>query len=1200
MRPPLRLAGLCLLVAGAGTLGFIGGASAQNCTTAPELCNLPVHSTTEQADLQVAIDVVLVGDGFTDAASFNSLASSAISQFRSATTGIYTRIPGIFNFHVVEVISATTDVADADLTDTALGMDVSGPFIRAHGGRANLAALNAPDVDVVVAIANAGSGRANANYNTQLASGGMVRLSRNVGVLTHELGHALIHLADEYVEAGLCAGTPSEPLMLTEANVTADASCYKFQGSTGAQCLVGARYCASGAYRSASGCFMRSNNGAACPACDHEIDEVLAQRRAQRDLAPPWVITSPIGSGGPVAGVLTFSAQAHDDFFTPIDFAFEVDGVFVGRVDASLGSAILSFDTTTLPDGAHTLVAIASDASGHAHASLARTFTTANATDTTPPAVAITSPAANAELSRTSGVVVEAGGGDIAEIRLSIDGLPVSVAMGSPSLYYSWDVSALAPGLHRLDAIAIDYSGNAATAAPLQVRTSTGAAPPSIYVMVHEPIDGSAIGSYFRLSWSAQGGVELGGGPNGGGSVDSALILDGVPVSPNPLGGVTGRGYDSTVIDARAWSNGPHQLRVRGTMGSVTQDSDPIIVVKAVPTTPSVFVRSPAASAMLRGVVPIDVVAIDDAPISRITVRFDGVSIGVVTGGGGSVSFDTRARPTGCGRIDAEALSTDGGRGVSSEVSVCIDNVAPRVAIGRPLDGALIPVGVLGVRVDLQEIGGSVERVTLSVDGTAAAETWETAGTSAALLINLGAGAHVLRATATDGAGNSGTSAPITVTAGTCTPAACDDQRACTTDRCASSGACVHAWAAGCCATATDCDDGDACTQDTCSGSTCTHAPIAGCCNHDLDCDDGNACTEDHCSGPGGTCAHASAGCCATPADCGDGDACTADLCIGGICAHDRTPGCCTLAADCDDSDPCTTDRCQGSACSHSAIAGCCRNAADCSDANGCTLDSCNAQHQCQSSAIPNCCVTDADCSTLNPCRAARCGLRGQCELTEIPGCCVIDVECDDQDECTEDRCAQNACVHSASGACCASDADCDDGDPCTAEACNAAQRCEVTARLCDAGIASDGGVPAEDAAAADGQALDSAAQDAVPESDARPLDDASTPDGTAATAVDAASDGDAAVGGADAAGEATARADAEPSADRVTGGPSMTGGVTGGGCACRSTEATPGAARWIWIGLLLLSLTRLVPPVARRRASDRDRDRDPDQDRWG
>ncbi|MCC7385275.1 MAG: hypothetical protein IT384_25730 [Deltaproteobacteria bacterium] len=1171
----MRPVGLWLLVAGAGTLGFIEQAGAQTCATAPELCNLTVHSTTEQADLGVAIDVVLVGDGFTDAASFNSLASSAISQFRSATTGIYTRVPGLFNFHVVEVISATTDVADADLTDTALGMDVSGPFIRAHGGRANLAALNAPDVDVVVALANAGSGRANANYNTQLASGGMVRLSQNVGVLTHELGHALIHLADEYVEAGLCAGTPSESLMLAEANVTTDASCYKFQEASGAQCLAGARYCASGAYRSASGCFMRSNNGAACPACDHEIDEVLAQRRTQRDLAPPWVITFPIGSGGPVAGVLTFSAQAHDDFFTPIDFAFEIDGVFVGRVDASPGGASLSFDTSTLPDGAHALIAIASDASGHAHASLARTFTTANTTDTTPPTVAITTPVANEQLSGTSGVVVQAGGGDIAELRLSIDGLPVSVEMGSPSLYYSWDVRALAPGLHRLDAIAIDYSGNAATAAPIQVRTSTGAAPSSIYVVVHEPIDGSAIGAYFRLSWSAQGGGgETGGGPNGGGAVASALILDGVLVSPNPLGGVTGRGYDSTIIDARTWSNGPHQLRVRGALGSVTQDSDPIIVVKMVPTIPSVFVRSPSANAALRGVVPIDVVAIDDAPINRITVRFDGVAIGVVTGGAGNVSFDTRARPMGCGRIDAEALSTDGGRAVSAEVSVCIDNVAPGVSIGRPLDGALIPVGALGVRVDLQETGSSVERVTLSVDGTAAAETWRTAGTSAALLINLGAGAHVLRATATDGAGNSGTSAPITVTAGTCSAAACDDRRACTTDRCASSGACVHAWTAGCCGTATDCDDGDACTQDSCGGTTCAHAPIAGCCNHDLDCDDGSACTEDHCSGPGGTCAHASAGCCATPADCGDGDACTVDLCVGGFCAHDRAPGCCTIAADCDDSDPCTTDRCQGSACSHSAVAGCCRNGADCSDANNCTLDTCNAQHQCQSSAIPNCCATDADCTTLNPCRATRCGLRGQCELTEVPGCCVIDVECDDQDECTEDRCAQNVCAHPASGACCTIDADCDDGDPCTAEACNARQRCEVTARLCDAGIASDGGVPAEDAAASDGSPLDAAAEDGSPGNDVQPSADASTLDGTAAP-VDASSDGDASVGGADAAAGATPRADAELLADRVTGGPSMTGGLSGGGCACRSTRGREGSSGSIWIGLVLLAALR-------------------------
>ncbi len=1018
-------------------------AEAQNCTSNPTLCNLAVQSTINQADLEVAIDVVLVGDGFTSASAFAPVAAGAISQFQGAAAGIYSRVPNLFNFHVVSVISTGTDVGNSSQTDTALGMIVSGPFITADMGRVNLAALNAPDVDVVITIANSGSGRANANYNSQLASGGSIRLSSNTGPITHEIGHAVFHLSDEYEESGLCSGTPSESLMLTEANATAEGTCYKWQGLAGASCIQGNRYCSTGAWRSASGCLMRSSGGAACPVCSHEIDEVLAERRTQSDLAPPWVITSRVGGTGSAAGQVSFVAQAHDDFFSPIDFAFLVDGSFIGEARSAFGSASLPYDTTRLSDGPHTLVAYASDALGHSRASLAQTFTVTNTTDTTAPTLAINSPAQNAVLSGTAFVSVSATGqnSDISEIRLFLDALPVAVAVGTSSLFYRFDTTLVALGAHQLTATAVDYAQNTGSATPVNVVTSTGSAqPPQLAPMITEPNDGDTVGPVVFFQWTVGEGVAQGGsGPGGGGgpAPTSALLLDNVLVTPNPLAGVPAGFQQEVILDASAWALGPHQLRVRATLGALVADSPPVLVVRGNPTTPVVYFRGPPPGTTQRGTVSIPLIASDNAPITSIAVFADGTAIGTISGPSGAVSFNTTARPPGCVTLTAEALSSDGGRAQATPRSLCFDNVAPTASIGSPHNGDSLPPGMIAVRVDYEEVGSGIADVELLVDGTSAMHTSDGNGRSSGLFTTLTSGTHVLTAVVTDRAGNRVTTAPVSISIGACTAQSCDDQDSCTVDRCAVTGVCVHARTGACCTIAADCNDGDSCTTESCNLGVCGHAPVAGCCNHDFDCADADSCTQDQCSGPGGTCSHPAAGCCTVPADCNDGNTCTADSCIGGACAHDRTPGCCSGPADCDDGNACTADSCSGGTCTHSAVANCCRTGADCSDGNNCTFDLCDAQHQCQNPPIQGCCAVAADCATANPCSQPVCGPRGQCANTTIAGCCNFDFECTDAQSCTDDSCVSNVCAHPVSPLCCQGPADCGDNDPCTADLCS-------------------------------------------------------------------------------------------------------------------------------------------------------------------
>jgi len=1135
-----------------------------NCTNNPGLCNLTVHSTIAQADLDVAIDIVLIGDGFLDVASWTVAADDAIARLLSGAAGYTTRVPGLINIHVVDVLSTTNQVGNADLTDTALGMNVSGSFINADASRVNLAALNAPDVDVVVTIANSGSGRANANYNTQLATGGVARLSRDVSPINHELGHALFHLADEYIEAGLCSGTPSEVSLILEANVTTDPACFKFADAPGAGCVEGGKYCGTGVFRSASGCMMRSSGGAPCPACDHEIADVLRERRSGRDLANPWMVAQ---APAIATGMIDLFGRVHDDFFAGTVTTFEIDGTFVGT-----GSAFgqLRFDSTTLSDGPHSLVALGADLAGHTAASAPVTFTVDNALDTTAPVITIASPAAGALVSGRVGISVTSAANtrDITRIVVSIDGVPTAIAIDAANLFTQW----LAPtsGSHRIDAVAVDRSGNVGLATAVTVTATTPRAPTRpVEVEIEAPRDGTAIGPYFALRWRGGEGEQAGGPISGGGAGSSTfdLVLDGALSGP--------LGASPRVIDASAWALGPHQLRVQMTTTTTVVVSAPVFVVRTAPTAPLVLISQPAGGAWLRGTVAVEVVAADDAPLASVSLTYDGAPIGSTTTVPGSIAWNTTLQMRGCGQLEAEVLSTDGGRARSPRVFVCVDNEAPVVTIIRPRAGEQVPLGAVGVLAQVTDFGPLIE---LRVDGVVRYTGGFFNAPTAALLADLTAGAHVLEVVATDQAGNVGTSPPVTITVvPACTAQSCDDGNTCTSDRCAPSGACLHIGTPGCCAGPADCDDGDRCSSDTCSNGMCQHGAIAGCCNQGFDCADQDACTQDLCVT--GACMHPSAGCCAMASDCDDGVACTTDSCLGTNCAHDWVPGCCSVAADCDDGDACTANACMGGLCTSAPIAGCCRDATPCGDMDRCTSDICNAAHVCENVAIDGCCTDNADCTTLNPCATAVCGMRGQCEASAVAGCCNFDFECGDGVACTDDACAGNACRSVVSPICCSVPADCDDNDACTAEVCLASSRCSHTAiaGCCHVDGDCDDGDQCTREICGVGNVCQVASSTGCPDAgvaDAAVDDDASVVIGDDAAVgldVDPRADAAIAVPGADAAVVVPgADAAAVAIADAAAAGPPV---EISGSCGCTSTdEGVPPGMLLLLVGFVVLS----------------------------
>jgi len=98
---------------------------------------------------------------------------------------------------------------------------------------------------------------------------------------------------------------------------------------------------------------------------------------------------------------------------------------------------------------------------------------TAASTDTTPPAVAITSPAASATVSSTTTVSATASDNvGVVGVQFLLDGAPLGAEDASATYAVSWDTSSAVDGVHTLTARARDVVGNTATSTPVNVTVS--------------------------------------------------------------------------------------------------------------------------------------------------------------------------------------------------------------------------------------------------------------------------------------------------------------------------------------------------------------------------------------------------------------------------------------------------------------------------------------------------------------------------------------------------------------------------------------------------------------------------------------------------------------------------------------------------------------------------------------------------------
>jgi thermitase len=190
--------------------------------------------------------------------------------------------------------------------------------------------------------------------------------------------------------------------------------------------------------------------------------------------APTAAISAPLASAS-VSGLVTVNVSASDNVGV-VRVDLRVNGQTVASDTTSPFG--FSWDSTKTANGMANLTVVAYDAAGNAGSSATVAVNVANAAasttaDTTPPAVAITSPAAGKVQSKGSVTVTtsasdNSGAAGITQ-RLYIDGALVTTVNGA-SLSYGWNLNKVAAGSHSLKVVANDAANNTSSVTTLVTK----------------------------------------------------------------------------------------------------------------------------------------------------------------------------------------------------------------------------------------------------------------------------------------------------------------------------------------------------------------------------------------------------------------------------------------------------------------------------------------------------------------------------------------------------------------------------------------------------------------------------------------------------------------------------------------------------------------------------------------------------------
>ena len=351
--------------------------------------------------------------------------------------------------------------------------------------------------------------------------------------------------------------------------------------------------------------------------------------------------------------------------------------------------------------------------------------------DTTPPSIAIDSPAPGAIIPVNS-ITVNWSASDVG---VGLDHFDLSLDGGAPvtldANVTSYTVSGLSDGNHTVQVTAVDGAGNAASTSVSVIVDTT---PPVLSITY--PTAGTVFGSTtVAVAWSAS---------------DAASGLDHFELSVDG-GPVTVLGPSEVNYTFTSLSQGSHVATVVAfdLAGHSTAATRSFTVDTAAPT---IVLSAPAAGYVSTRNVLVTWTASDNVGLDHIEVSLDGGA--PVTLAASATSYTLTGVPDGPHTISVLAVDL-AGSSTSDSVDVTVDATLPIASITTPISGQILGTNSVMLTWTASDATSGIDHLEVSVDGGVA--TSLAAGTTSYPFSGLSDGSHTFRLRAVDRAGNSAT-----------------------------------------------------------------------------------------------------------------------------------------------------------------------------------------------------------------------------------------------------------------------------------------------------------------------------------------------------------------------------------------------------------------------------------------------------------
>jgi Domain of unknown function (DUF4082)/Bacterial Ig-like domain/Bacterial Ig domain len=476
------------------------------------------------------------------------------------------------------------------------------------------------------------------------------------------------------------------------------------------------------------------------------------------DVTPPTVAMTAPANGATVSGnSLAVSATASDNVAV-VGVQFKIDGANLGAEDTATPYSV-TWNTTTVANGSHTLTAVARDAAGNTATATSVTVTVNNA-DVTPPTVAMTAPANGATVSGNSLAVSATASDNVAVVgvQFKIDGANLGAEVTTSPYSITWNTTTVVNGSHALTAVARDAAGNTATATSVSVSVNNAdTTPPTVALTA--PANGATVsGSAVTLSATASDNIAV---------IGVEFKVDGVN-----LGGLDTVSPYSVTWNTTTVANGTHTLTAIASDGAgntTTSTTVTVTVSNADVTPPTVAMTAPANGATVSGAtLAVSATASDNIGVVGVQFKLDGANLGAeVTTSPYSVTWNMTTVANGSHTLTAVARDAAANTATATNVIVTVSNAdvtPPTVAMTAPANGATVSGTTLAVSATASDnvavvgVQFKLDGANLGAEATTSpySVTWNT--TTA---VN---GTHTLTAVARDAAGNTATATIVTVT----------------------------------------------------------------------------------------------------------------------------------------------------------------------------------------------------------------------------------------------------------------------------------------------------------------------------------------------------------------------------------------------------------------------------------------------------